>query len=184
MLVAIWAEDDHHLIGKDNFLPWRLPEDLKRFKMLTQGNTVVMGRKTFEGMGSRPLPNRKTIILTRDPDYKVEHEDVTVMHNVREVLRYAEKVKDRETVYIAGGTQIFKAFEPYVTKLMRTVVHGDFEGDAYFPDFDYSAFKLLKKRPGLKDEKNIYDYDFETWVKLSNDKDSQSAKSKKVRRRR
>ena len=84
MLAAIWAQDENGLIGKEDRLPWRLPNDLKFFKQMTEANTLVMGRKTFEGMGSRPLPNRQTIVLTRDSSYKAE--GVHVMHSVEDVL--------------------------------------------------------------------------------------------------
>ena len=83
MLAAIWAQDENGLIGKENKLPWRLPNDLKFFKQMTESNTLVMGRKTFEGMGSRPLPNRHTIVLTHNRDYTAE--GVMVMHSIDEV---------------------------------------------------------------------------------------------------
>ncbi|MCC9274151.1 MAG: dihydrofolate reductase, partial [Enterococcus aquimarinus] len=109
MLAALWAEDLQGIIGKDQTLPWHLPNDLKYFKEMTIGKTIVMGRTTFEGMGSRPLPNRQTIVLTRNPDYQAE--GVTVMHSVDDVLAYA-KTKEEPTMII-GGAVVFQDFLPY-----------------------------------------------------------------------
>ncbi|HGF7665430.1 TPA: dihydrofolate reductase, partial [Enterococcus faecium] len=113
MLAAIWAQDENGLIGKEDRLPWRLPNDLKFFKQMTEANTLVMGRKTFEGMGSRPLPNRQTIVLTRDPSYTAE--GVHVMHSVEEVLAL-EKETDG-IFFIAGGSAVYQEFLPFCTIL-------------------------------------------------------------------
>ena len=119
MLAAIWAQDENGLIGKEDRLPWRLPNDLKFFKQMTEANTLVMGRKTFEGMGSRPLPNRQTIVLTRDSSYKAE--GVHVMHSVEDVLAL-EKETDG-IFFIAGGSAVYQEFLPFCTILYRTVIH-------------------------------------------------------------
>ncbi|NHL43380.1 dihydrofolate reductase, partial [Enterococcus faecium] len=113
MLAAIWAQDENGLIGKEDRLPWRLPNDLKFFKQMTEANTLVMGRKTFEGMGSRPLPNRQTIVLTRDSSYKAE--GVHVMHSVEDVLAL-EKETDG-IFFIAGGSAVYQEFLPFCTIL-------------------------------------------------------------------
>ncbi len=102
MLAAIWAQDENGLIGKEDRLPWRLPNDLKFFKQMTEANTLVMGRKTFEGMGSRPLPNRQTIVLTRDPSYTAE--GVHVMHSVEEVLALE---KETDGIFSSLEVQLF-----------------------------------------------------------------------------
>ncbi|SJZ62937.1 dihydrofolate reductase [Pilibacter termitis] len=161
MLTAIWAEDKNGLIGKNNQLPWHLPNDLQFFKEKTLGNTIVMGRETYEGMGKRPLPNRQTIVLTRNADYNSEHENVLVMNSVDEVMEYA---KNSETlVMITGGATVYKAFEPYMTTLYRTVVQEEFEGDTYFPEWDFSHFELVETIEGIVDEKNKYPHVFERW---------------------
>jgi dihydrofolate reductase/metal-sulfur cluster biosynthetic enzyme len=165
MLVAIWAQDKNNLIGQNNKLPWHLPEDLRRFKELTQHNILVMGRKTYEGMGKKPLPNRQTIVLTRDVNYDPGDQDVLVMNSVEEVLNYAKKVEGEKVVYIVGGAQLYKEFEPYFDQLLRTIIHHSFAGDAYFPEFNYSVFQKVEAEMGIKNEKNPYDYEFETFIR-------------------
>jgi dihydrofolate reductase len=165
MLVAIWAQDENNLIGKNGGLPWHLPEDLRRFKVLTSHNTLVMGRKTYEGMGKKSLQNRQTIVLTQNVNYDPYDQNVLVMNSVEDVLRYANKVRNKKVVYIAGGAHIYQIFEPYFDKLLRTMIHHSFIGNAYFPAFDYSAFKKVKTQIGIKNEKNPYDYEFETFIR-------------------
>ncbi|MCQ4503646.1 dihydrofolate reductase, partial [Vibrio parahaemolyticus] len=104
------------MIGKEDQLPWRLPNDLKFFKQMTEANTLVMGRKTFEGMGSRPLPNRQTIVMTRDRDYQADN--VMVMHEIEEVLDYAKE--NDGILFVAGGSAIYKEFLPFCSVLYRT----------------------------------------------------------------
>ncbi|WP_165005878.1 MULTISPECIES: dihydrofolate reductase [unclassified Enterococcus] len=164
MLAAIWAQDENGLIGKEDRLPWRLPNDLKFFKQMTESNILVMGRKTFEGMGGRPLPNRQTIVLTRDPDYQAE--GVTVMHSVEEVAAF-EKETDG-IIFIAGGSAIYKEFLPLCTVLYRTVIHHTFDGDTYFPPVDWSEWSLINQSQGEVDENNLYAHQFETYQRNEN----------------
>ena len=159
MLAALWAEDLQGVIGKDQTLPWHLPNDLKYFKEMTIGKTIVMGRTTFEGMGSRPLPNRQTIVLTRNPDYQAE--GVTVMHSVDDVLAYA-KTKEEPTMII-GGAVVFQDFIPYYDLLYRTVIEENFSGDTYFPSLEWQDWELVSSIPGGVDEKNHYAHRFETY---------------------
>lgn len=163
MLIAIWAQAEDGLIGQLEHLPWHLPEDLQFFKEQTLGKTIVMGRKSFEGMGSRALPKRKTILLTSDETYQVADANVQVMHQVEEVLDYAKTATT--PVYIAGGAQVYKAFEEHYDILLRTVIEGEFQGDTYFPAFDFSEYRLVESRPGMVDEKNRYAHRFEMWQK-------------------
>lgn len=164
MLAAIWAQDENGLIGKEDRLPWRLPNDLKFFKQMTEANTLVMGRKTFEGMGSRPLPNRQTIVLTRDSSYTAE--GVHVMHSVEEVLAL-EKETDG-IFFIAGGSAVYQEFLPFCTILYRTVIYHVFDGDAYFPPVDWSDWSLINTSQGEIDEKNRYPHQFETYQRNEN----------------
>ncbi len=161
MLAAIWAEDKHGLIGIKGKLPWHLPNDLKFFKKMTIHNTVVMGRKTFEGMGKKALPDRQTIVLTNDLDY--EAENVLIVHTVEEVLQYAEETEG--ITFIIGGREIFKAFLPYLDILYKTVIHESFEGDVYFPKIDWSKWAIVSISEGIVDEKNKYVHQFETYQK-------------------
>ena len=160
MLAAIWAQDQHGLIGREQQLPWHLPADLKFFKETTIGQTIVMGRKTFEGMGKRPLPKRQTILLTRDQTYQAEN--VLVLHSLAEVLAYAQ---DKD-VFITGGAQIYRDFLPYCDFLYRTVIDGSFTGDTYFPEVDWTQWQLLQTTTGRLDEKNQYPHRFETYRRI------------------
>lgn len=159
MLAAIWAQDEEGTIGKNNQLPWHLPNDLKFFKQMTENNTIVMGRKTFEGMGSRPLPNRQTIVMTSDTNYQPE--GVLVMHSVDEVLRFAQTFSG--ITFISGGTQIYQAFMPYYQVLYRTMIQQTFEGDATFPAIDWDGWACINVSEGEQDAKNQYPYQFETY---------------------
>lgn len=163
MLGALWAQDVNGLIGKDQGLPWYLPNDLKYFKEQTIGKTIVMGRKTFEGMGSKPLPNRQTIVLTKNHAY--EAAGVTIMHTVEEVLAYAEK--QAEIVMIIGGGVIFKDFMPYYDLLYKTVIEETFLGDTYFPPVDWSKWQRISFVKGTLDEKNKYPHHFEVYERVS-----------------
>lgn len=159
MLIAIWAQDKNGLIGKNDRLPWHLPKDLAFFKATTLNQTLVMGRKTFEGMGGRPLPKRQTIVLTRDLDYQAEN--VLVMHSLEEVQAYDQTNAGR--TFIAGGTSIYAEFLPYCEKIYRTVIEEQFEGDAYFPAVNWNEWQLIATQQGIQDEKNPYVYRFETY---------------------
>lgn len=159
MLAAIWAQDEQGTIGKKNRLPWHLPNDLKFFKQMTEDNTIVMGRKTFEGMGSRPLPNRQTIVLTRDKGYQAE--GVTVFHTVGEVLEYARSFAG--ITFISGGSAVYEDFLPYCDVLYRTVIHHSFEGDTKFPAVAWDDWTLINLSEGEQDENNRYAYQFETY---------------------
>ena len=159
MLIAIWAQDKNGLIGKNNHLPWHLPNDLRFFKETTLNHTLVMGRKTFEGMGGRPLPNRQTIVLTRDKNYQAEN--VMIMHTLDEVLAY-DQDNDGKT-FIAGGSSIYTEFLPHCEKIYRTFIEAGFEGDAYFPRVLWSRWQLTGRKQGPRGEKNPYRYYFETY---------------------
>ncbi len=139
MLKLITAYDKNFLIGKGNYLPWNIPEDFEHFKKITKGKTMVMGDVTFKGIG-KPLPGRKTIILTLDKDFSFSHPDVIVMHSIEEVLDYA---KDNETI-ICGGATIYKLFLPYVDEMIITQINNEYEGNVYFPIWDEDLFKVSK----------------------------------------
>lgn len=161
MLAAIWAQDEQGTIGKEGKLPWSLPNDLKFFKKMTLNHTIVMGRKTFEGMGKRLLPERQTIILTSDPNYQIA--GALVMHSVTEILDYA-KGRD-EVIFITGGSAVFQEFIPYLDVLYRTLIHETFAGDTFFPEIDWENWSLISVSEGVTDEKNRYAHQFETYQK-------------------
>lgn len=141
----IVALSENRVIGRDNRLPWHIPDDLKRFKRLTTGHAIIMGRKTYESIG-RPLPQRTNIIITRDKTFSVE--GCVVVHSLDEAVRFAQKLEGPEgEIFIIGGGQIFEQALPLVDRLYLTVVRGTHEGDVFFPD--YSAFKtVVTDEPG------------------------------------
>lgn len=153
MISFIWAQDENGLIGKENSLPWHLPEDLKFFKNTTLGHKIVMGRKTYESIG-RPLPGRENIILTTDPSFQAE--GCTVVHSVDDILLKAEN----EEVFVTGGAAVFHALLPYVNRLYVTRIHHTFEGNTSFNAIEWNEFTLESCTPGVKNEKNPYDYEF------------------------
>lgn len=143
----IAAISENRVIGKDNALLWHISEDLKRFKELTKGHPVIMGRKTYESIG-RLLPNRKNIIITRDVDYKLE--GAVIVNSLEEALRQAQSISTDE-IFIIGGGQIFEQAIQIADKLYLTIVHTTIEGDTFFPD--YSQFsKVISKKDSSNEE--------------------------------
>lgn len=141
---------ENRVIGKDNKLLWSLPQDMKRFKALTTGHTVIMGRKTYESIG-RVLPNRINIVISGDSAYKVP--GGFVAHSLDEALIIAEK-KEKEEIFIIGGGQVYTQALPLADTLYLTIVKGAYEGDTYFPD--YSQFdKVISTQP-LKKDKGVF----------------------------
>lgn len=138
----------NRVIGKNNALPWKLPEDMKRFKEITSGKPVIMGRKTFESIG-KPLPKRTNIIITRDKNYR-QHGCI-IVNSAEEASKAAE---GNEEIMIIGGEQIFREFLPLADKMYLTFIDGDFEGDAYFPEYNKNEWKEVNreehKSDGLK----------------------------------
>jgi dihydrofolate reductase len=155
MISFIWAMDENRVIGKNNQLPWHLPEDLKFFKRVTMGHPVAMGRKTHESIG-RLLPGRENIIITRNQEFKCE--GCTVFYSLNEFIDYCN-LKEKE-VFVIGGAEIFKELLHVVDRLYLTMIHDTFEGDTFFPELRLEDFELVSKEKGLKDEKNPYDYEF------------------------
>jgi len=153
-IVAIWAEDENHLIGVNDGLPWRLPKELKHFKETTMGQALLMGRVTFDGMKRRILPGRETLILTRDKAF--EADGVTVVNDMDQVFEWFKN--HDKTLYVVGGASIYKAFLPYCDEIIKTTVHGEFDGDTYFPDVDLEQFTKVSESFYEKDDKNAYDF--------------------------
>ena len=156
MLSIIVAKAKNNIIGKDNKLIWKLPEDLKRFKQLTSGHNIIMGRKTFESLG-RILPNRKHIIFTQNPNFKINDENVEIVHSMLEIKQYIE---DENENFVIGGAMIYNLLMPYVTKLYITQINQEFEGDTFFPKIDTEIWKEISRQKGIKNEENPLDYDY------------------------
>ncbi len=150
------ACDEKYVIGKNNTLIWHLPADLKRFKELTTGNVIIMGRKTFDSIG-RPLPNRTSIVITRQTDYK--QEGVIIVHSLEEAILKAKSLH-RGDIYIVGGAEIYRMAMEVADEIELTLLHDIFEGDAFFPEIDPTVWKVISKERGITDEKNPYQYSF------------------------
>jgi len=141
MLSLIAAINENYVIGKDNKLPWHISEDLKRFKKLTTGKTLAMGRKTFESLPGT-LPNRKHIIITGNMNYTCDSDNVEIVHTTKDILKYKDS---EDEVFIIGGGKIYTEFLPYCKKLYLTKVHSNQSGDTYFPKFDINNYKVIEK---------------------------------------
>ncbi|RCW52395.1 dihydrofolate reductase [Halanaerobium sp. ST460_2HS_T2] len=152
-LSIIAAMDQNYLIGKNNEIPWNLPEDLKYFKEITMGAPIIMGRKTFESIGF-PLPGRRNIILTRNKDYSAD--GCEIIHSLEEILTMF--LESKEEAFIIGGAEIYNFFLPYSEKLYLTIIEHEFSGDTYFPEIDWRNWDKIKEKKGIKDSKNPYQY--------------------------
>ena len=139
-----------------------MPDDLKRFKELTIGHNIIMGRKTFESLGGI-LPNRKHIVFTQNPDFKINDENVQVVHSMLEIQEYIEN--DEEN-FVIGGAMIYNLLMPYVTKMYVTEIEKDFQGDAFFPRIDTQVWKEVSREKGMKDENNDFDYDYVVYERI------------------
>ena len=162
MLSIIVAKAKNNIIGKDNKLIWKIPDDLKRFKELTTGHTIIMGRKTFESLG-RVLPNRKHIIFSQNPDFKVKDENVQIVHSMLEIQEYIE---NEEENFVIGGSMIYNLLMPYVTKMYVTEINEEFEGDAFFPKINTEVWKEVSREKGIRNEENDLDYDYVIYEKI------------------
>lgn len=161
MLSTIVAIANGNVIGKDNKLIWHLPEDLKRFKRITTGKNIIMGRKTFESLG-RVLPNRKHIILCNDMEMNIDNENVEILDDISKLEKY---INSEEENFVIGGATIYKLLMPYVNKLYITKINQDFEGDVYFPEIKETEWKEISKEKGLRNDENPYDYEYITYVR-------------------
>ena len=160
MLSTIVAIANGNVIGKDNKLIWHLPEDLKRFKQITTGKNIIMGRKTFESLG-RVLPNRKHIILCNDMEMDIDNENVEILDDISKLDKY---INSEEENFVIGGATIYKLLMPYVNKLYITKINEDFVGDVDFPEIKEEEWKEISKEKGLKNDENPYDYEYITYV--------------------
>ncbi|MBU3644647.1 MAG: dihydrofolate reductase [Candidatus Methylopumilus sp.] len=139
-LSVIVALAKNRVIGLNNTLPWHLPEDLKRFKQLTMGHHIIMGRKTYESLG-RLLPGRQTVIVTRNPDYKVD--GAIVVHSLEQAISVSSA--DSEA-FLIGGAELYQQSLPLAKRLYLTMIDAEFEGDAYFPEIELDHWDLLEQQ--------------------------------------
>lgn len=161
MITIIAAAAENNELGKDNKLIWHLSDDLKRFKRLTSGHHIIMGRKTFESF-PKALPNRTNVVITRDTNYTAEN--AVIVHSIEEALELA---KDDNQPFIIGGGEIYKQSLQIADRIELTRVHHSFEADTFFPEIDPSIWKEVQRQDCFKDEKHNYDYSFITYEKRS-----------------
>lgn len=164
MITIIAAIAKNNALGKDNDLIWHLPADLKRFKKMTTGHYIIMGRNTFESIG-KPLSNRTTIIITRNKNYFKE--ECLIAHNLEKAIELAE---NNIPIFIIGGAQIYKEAmgKKLVDRLDITQIHHEFEADVFFPKIDLDFWKETKREDFEADEINKYKYSFVTYFKKTN----------------
>ena len=145
-LSLIVAMTEAGVIGRDNQLPWHIPEDLKRFKALTTGHPILMGRKTFESIG-RPLPGRTNIVVTRNPDWRAE--GALAVPGFEEAIQAASRAPGGEEIFAIGGAAIFREAWPRAERLYLTLIHADVPGDTYFPEIDWArSFEIIDESRG------------------------------------
>jgi len=158
-ITIIAAIAENNALGKNNDLIWHLPADLKRFKKTTTGHHIIMGRNTFESIG-KPLPNRTTVIITRNPEYKAE--GCIMVNSLEKALEVA---KNDTTPFIIGGAQIYEQAISIADKLDITEVHHTFDADVFFPKINKDTWKETSREQFKSNEKNKFDYSFVSYIK-------------------
>ena len=158
MITIIAAAGSNNELGKDNDLVWHLPKDFKRFKKLTTGHHIIMGRKTFQSF-PKPLPNRVHIVITRNTDYHPE--GAIIVHSMTEALELA---KNDSQIFIIGGGEIYKLGMKIADKIELTRVNSTFEADTFFPEIPSDDWKLISEEFHLKDEKHKFNFSYQTFV--------------------
>ena len=159
MIIMIAAVAENNALGKNNDLVWHLPNDFKRFKSLTTNHHIIMGRKTFESF-PKPLPNRVHVVITRQNDYQPE--GCIVVDSIEKAIAVCPKNEDS---YIIGGGEIYNLGLPYTDIIEVTKVHHTFEADTFFPKINKSEWLLVESEENYKDEKHLYDYTYETYIR-------------------
>ncbi len=160
-ITIIVAAAENNAIGKDNDLIWSLPNDLKRFKKLTSGHSIIMGRKTFDSFPGL-LPNRKHIVISRNKNISFSDE-VTVVNNFEDAIR---ETGDDENPFIIGGGQIYKLVMDLCDKIELTRVHEEFKADTFFPKIDENKWKLIDEEFNEKDERHQFSFTYKTYIKI------------------
>lgn len=153
MLSIIVAFNEKYVIGNQNKLIWHISNDLKRFKKITTGKTIVMGRKTFESLPG-VLPGRKHIVITENKEYTATNDMVTVVNDIKEILKYEDS---SEEFFIIGGGEIYKQLLPYCKRLYLTKIVSTQEGDTYFPKFDINKYRVIEEENNVE---NNVEYSF------------------------
>lgn len=158
----IAAAGENNALGANNDLLWHLPDDFKRFKQITSGHKIIMGRKTFESF-PKPLPNRTHIIITRDKKYQVSHDKCIIVYSLEEAI---DRVKNETLSFIIGGGEIYTQGAKFANKIELTRVHATFENaDTFFPEINMREWKLVNEEYHPKDEKHKFDFTYLTYIR-------------------
>jgi len=160
MISIIVAVSEDWGIGKDNDLLWHISEDLKRFKRLTSGNTVIMGKRTWESLPRRPLPGRKNIVLTDDKTETIEN--AVTAYSIEDSLSKCEK---NEEIFVIGGGSIYRQFTPLADRLYITHVHKKAPADIYFPEIDLKIWKITEEEVFKTDDEQSIPYTYTIYEK-------------------
>jgi dihydrofolate reductase len=161
-MTIIAAISENLALGKINQLLWHLPDDFKRFKEVTMGHHIIMGRKTFESISKKALPKRTNIVITRDKNY--ECSCVVVANSLKKALQIAHRTDSNP--YVIGGGIIYEEAMKIADKLDLTIVHHTFEADVFFPEIDFRVWKETSRIFHPKDEKHVYDFSFVTYERI------------------
>lgn len=153
----IVAVDEHWTMGKSGGIPWRLSKDFQHFKRTTMDHPMIMGRATFESIGSKPLPGRTSIVVTTQRDYAVP-DGVFVAHDLDQAMTCATQVTTDDVCMIIGGAMIYRAFLPHADIVHLTVVHHRFDGDTFFPALNLNAFEIVESTHHNVDERHLYPF--------------------------
>ncbi len=160
-ITLVVAMSDNRVIGRDNDLPWRLPDDMRHFVAVTRGKPIVMGRRNFESIG-RPLPKRQNIVMTRDATWSAEGVDA-----VRTLDEARAAAGDAPELMVIGGAEIYAAFLPIADRIELTRVRTELEGDTWFPAFEGPDWRCTATTHHPTDAEHAYPMDFETWVRVT-----------------
>lgn len=156
MLSIIVATSENNAIGKDNDLIWYISDDLKRFKKLTTGHTILMGRKTYESLPNGALPNRENVVITKDK--RLHLYNCTMMNTIDEAIeKYA---KSEDEIFVIGGGSVYEKLLPYAQKIYLTKVHASFDADVFFPEMDSKNWNITNEEHHQKGGKNEFDFSF------------------------
>lgn len=160
MITMVAAAAENNALGKNNDLLWHLPDDFKRFKQITSGHHIIMGRKTFESF-PKPLPNRTHVIITRQKNYNPE--GCIIVDSIEKAIEACPK---NDAIFIIGGGEIYNLAMDFADSIELTRVHESFEADTFFPKIDLKQWKLTSEEYHPKDEKHKFDFTYQTFIKI------------------
>lgn len=154
-LSLIWAMSENRVIGRDNQLPWKLPDEMAYFRRTTFNHHIIMGRKTFESMDCKPLPDRFNIVLTRSGD---EFTDVKTVASIEDAIEQATQKSIDEEIFVIGGANVYRVAIPLADRLYCSIIHAKIEGDIYMDEIDFGAWSMTSKQTHGMDARHAHSY--------------------------